>query len=626
MNSSTTARERYQARLEETLQIRKRLAERNSLFVVIRTALFLISAVLLASGYLVVNDTSWLVIAGWCFAALFLIAITIHEHLRLSDVSATRKSRLYERMLARLDRRWKDFAPIQVPGNVRSALADDLDLFGTGSLWHLLALPSTGFGRATLFHWLLNIPSPTDWQARQAAVRELSELSAEREDILDRIASISDGQEDATELANWASGPGWLPSHRVAHGLSMIGPACVIAGMLCLIVLSSLRTSNQPLAWTGLSLLAAGFGINMLLTLGWGSWMHGIFVKVTGANRDAQQLSIIFDDIAKLPGTSAKVTRWRTLAGEGDQCAVSGFRQLLWCVRLANLQRDPLLYIVYLVLQLTFAWDFRVMESLERWQVRFGNAASSWFDALGECEAVIASATLADEYPDWCYPSTNMPSGIALHATGMGHLLLPDSQRVTNDVTLATNKPLLLVTGSNMAGKSTLLRSLGLNQVLARCGSPVCATAFESPLFELATSIRVRDSLQEGVSFFMAELKRLKEVVELAKQFRDSPGPSVLFLLDEILQGTNSRERQIAVMKVVDRLLSYGAVGAISTHDLEMADQPDILRVSQVVHFREFFESVDGREQMRFDYRMRPGPTPTTNALKLLAIVGLEDD
>ncbi len=197
---------------------------------------------------------------------------------------------------------------------------------------------------------------------------------------------------------------------------------------------------------------------------------------------------------------------------------------------------------------------------------------------------------------------------------------------MSNDVTLERRQPLLLVTGSNMAGKSTLLRSLGLNQILARSGGPVCAREFRSPLFELATSICVRDSLKEGVSFFMAELKRLKEVVDIAQQADRSKSthPPVMFLLDEILQGTNSRERQIAVMKVIQRLLDCHAIGAISTHDLELADQSDIQTFSQIVHFREYFETVEGVQKMRFDYVMRPGPTPTTNALKLLSMVGLD--
>jgi DNA mismatch repair ATPase MutS len=388
--------------------------------------------------------------------------------------------------------------------------------------------------------------------------------------------------------------------------------------------------------WIAAALLSGGFAINFLLTLGWGSWLHDIFVRVTGSNRDAQKLRVVFERIGSLPGSSSRIVQLRERASLGEQAAANGFRKLLWRVRMANLQRDPLLYLVYLMLQLVFAWDFRVMESLERWQVRYGSASHDWFTALGECEALIAGATLADEYRQWCFPEPNTDPEIVFKATALGHPLLPDGQRVPNDICLRRREPLLLVTGSNMAGKSTLLRAMGLNQILARSGAPICAASCQTPLFELATSIRVRDSLQEGVSFFMAELKRLKEVVDIGEHAATMRGSSaarhddqvapVLFLLDEILQGTNSRERQIAVIKVVERLLECGAVGAISTHDLELADQPDVQRISQIVHFRESFESVDGVERMRFDYLMRPGPTPTTNALKLLSLVGLARD
>ena len=206
---------------------------------------------------------------------------------------------------------------------------------------------------------------------------------------------------------------------------------------------------------------------------------------------------------------------------------------------------------------------------------------------------------------------------------GLGHPLLSDSKRVINDVRIAESHPLLLVTGSNMAGKSTLLRSLGINIVLGRLGSPVAAQQWRGPNCELASSIRVQDSLQDGVSFFMAELKRLRAIVDATRENQVGLGRTTMVLLDEILQGTNSRERQIAVEQVLEQLVELGAMVVTSTHDLELAGCPGIERISQVVHFREYFEKTGEGEQMRFDYKMRPGVTPTTNALKLLEMVGL---
>jgi DNA mismatch repair ATPase MutS len=270
------------------------------------------------------------------------------------------------------------------------------------------------------------------------------------------------------------------------------------------------------------------------------------------------------------------------------------------------------------------------MEGLERWKERFGHRAAGWLDALGSTEALLSAATIADENPSWCFPrfltpSNHPPAASPWVVHALGHPLLADTQRVTNDYSWDPSRPIHLVTGSNMAGKSTWLRCLGLNQVLARLGSPICAADSVGVPLDLATSMRVQDNLHDGVSFFMAELKRLREIVEHCRSNQALQRPT-LCLLDEILQGTNSRERQIAVLRVVEKLMALQAWIAISTHDLELADQDQLKQRSTVVHFRERFETRSGERTMVFDYRMHPGATPTTNALALLEWVGLDAD
>lgn len=210
-----------------------------------------------------------------------------------------------------------------------------------------------------------------------------------------------------------------------------------------------------------------------------------------------------------------------------------------------------------------------------------------------------------------------------IEARQLGHPLL-NHQRVCNDVTVGPPGTVLLVTGSNMSGKSTLLRSIGANVVLAQMGSVVCAQSLRLSPLRIETSMRIADSLADGVSFFMAELKRLKEVVDAAQQIRQKSGQTMLFLLDEILQGTNSQERQIAVSRVVRKLIDEQAIGAISTHDLDLATTPELREACHTVHFSEQFGTVDGKQQMTFDYQMRPGLSTSTNALKLLEMVGLK--
>jgi len=229
---------------------------------------------------------------------------------------------------------------------------------------------------------------------------------------------------------------------------------------------------------------------------------------------------------------------------------------------------------------------------------------------------------LAYDHPDWTFPEVDA-SATSIEASGLGHPLLPGAARISNDVQLGAEGSFLLITGSNMSGKSTLLRSIGVNVVLAQAGGPVCASKLRLPPVKLATSIRVRDSLEDGVSFYMAELMRLKEIVDEAVAFGGRPDRALVYLLDEILQGTNSQERRIAVEQVLSHLVKHGAIGAISTHDLDLAASDALEGQFLPVHFRETLHDHDAEHRMTFDYKLREGVATTTNALKLLEMVGL---
>jgi DNA mismatch repair ATPase MutS len=284
---------------------------------------------------------------------------------------------------------------------------------------------------------------------------------------------------------------------------------------------------------------------------------------------------------------------------------------------------QPLLYLPFLILQLVILWDFRIINWLDRWRSRHIGNVQVWLKSVGKLEAILSAVAIAEEYPNWVLPSTDVPKGILSHANSIGHPLIQDASRVCNDLMIQENHPVLLITGSNMAGKSTLMRTLGVNIALSRIGAPVCATSFACQPLELATSIRVRDSLADGVSFFMAELLRLKKVVDYVATNKTELNRRSLVILDEILQGTNSQERQIAVSHIIQKLLQFEPLLMVSTHDLQLADMEGFVNTSQIIHFREHFIEQDGKSQMRFDYRLYPGVAPTTNALKLLDLVGL---
>jgi DNA mismatch repair ATPase MutS len=260
-------------------------------------------------------------------------------------------------------------------------------------------------------------------------------------------------------------------------------------------------------------------------------------------------------------------------------------------------------------------WSTQLALAIESWRVAYGDRLASWLAAAGEFEALCALAGYAYERPADAFPEI-LDSGRLFDATALGHPLLPEDRCVRNDVRIGDGCRALVVSGSNMSGKSTLLRSIGTNAVLALAGAPVCARRLSLSPLSIGASIRVNDSLQQGTSRFYAEIKRLYQIVELARE----PRP-VLFLLDEVLHGTNSHDRRIGAEAVVRGLLEHGAVGLLTTHDLELAKIADQGQGEVAnVHFEDHLE--DG--EIRFDYRLRSGVVRKSNALELMRAVGLE--
>ena len=262
---------------------------------------------------------------------------------------------------------------------------------------------------------------------------------------------------------------------------------------------------------------------------------------------------------------------------------------------------------------------FVLAVAIDRWRTRYAGAVATWLHAAGELEAFAALATYAYEHPADPFPVMVEPAPL-FEAAALGHPLIPETTAVTNDVALGGTHPhLLLVSGSNMSGKSTLLRAIGVNVVLALSGAPVRAGALRLSPMALGTSLRVDDSLQAGRSRFYAEILRIRAIVDLTRD-ADHPAP-VVFLLDEMLAGTNSHDRRIGAEAIIRTLIANGAIGLVTTHDLALADVvPSLGALAANVHFED--RIVDGA--MVFDYRMRPGIVEHSNALALMRAIGLE--
>jgi DNA mismatch repair ATPase MutS len=335
-----------------------------------------------------------------------------------------------------------------------------------------------------------------------------------------------------------------------------------------------------------------------------------------GGGQDALgRYGAIFEHAVAAPAGSARLTQLlERLSAEG-QPAPACMRRLNRILGLAELRRGAA--ILHFPMQALTLWDFHVLFALERWRRASGSRVRIWLDALAELDALAQLASLRRDHPDWAVPEIQPVRDIT--AEGIGHPLIPDDRRIANDVTVGPPGTVLLITGSNMSGKSTLLRSIGLNVVLAQAGSCVCARRLVLPESDLQTCIRVQDSLERGQSYFMASLARLKGVVDAAEHEREDR--VLVYLLDEILQGTNSLERSLAVRAVARHLLDAGAIGATTTHDLSLAAEEPMKSAGQFFHFSEILEP-DGT--MRFDYVLKPGLATSRNALRLMQMIGIE--
>jgi hypothetical protein len=337
--------------------------------------------------------------------------------------------------------------------------------------------------------------------------------------------------------------------------------------------------------------------------------------KVLSAVEDpASALGVLSMLVERLEGetfASARlVSLQQSLVSEGE----SASRQIRRLIRLVNFldARRNQLFIPFAALAL---WGTQFAFAIESWRQRSGPHVPGWISAVAELDALLAIATYAFEHPNDPFP-TLRDEGVIYDAEGVGHPLIPAGRVVRNDVRFGDEIHLLVVSGSNMSGKSTFLRAVGINAVLAFAGAPVCARKLELSLFAVAASIRIQDSLQEGISHFYAEILRLRQVLELT-----SSSTPVLFLLDEILHGTNSHDRRIGAEAVVRGLVDRGAVGFITTHDLALSKLADAMDGSAAnVHFED--QIVDGKIQ--FDYVMRDGVVKKSNALDLMRSIGLE--
>ena len=588
---------------------------------IVRGALLLVCFLLLGLGIAQAYGlgNGWYLILAAVFVVFVMVAL-YHENLQQRMHRGNLLIKMHLESLARCRRQWDQIKvpALEIP-KWFIPISNDLDLLGSSSIYKLIGIARTPLGTSKLKNWIIEGAFDAEVESRQQAVAELSPQQDWRLKFRLECEQLASSQSGPSQFIDWCESPNWF-----AQGHQWILWAARVTAVLSLIGLAGLLTGLIPLTIAGPALILIAVA-NFFMSVWRAGSIHEVFNRVSSRSNDAAHYVRLFDMVADYPAKCGKLQQLQQRlqrTGSGAQAKMQRLGLLVW---LANIRRNGMMFVVYVVFEFLFFWDVHALNWLENWKAENGKRARDWFDDLAEVEALSALAKLAADNPAWVFPvvkSVDSADQVCVSGKQVGHPLL-DESRVNNDVEVGPPGTVLLVTGSNMSGKSTLLRSLGANIVLAQMGSVVCADAMTLPPIRIETSMRIADSLADGVSFFMAELKRLKEIVDTAKAHSHDNPRRLLFLLDEILQGTNSRERQIAVSRVVRKLIDEQAIGAISTHDLDLAKTDELAQACRTVHFSEQFVVRDGKEVMTFDYRMKPGIAETTNALKLLELVGL---
>jgi MutS domain V len=588
------ARSVYSQRLSVLESERSSLRRKDRLFGLSKlafAAVAVVSALALARAY--PGLLAWALLPALLFVALWIA----HERLLRTLGKSTRLEEFYRSGFARLDDKWAGHGDSgQRFLDAKHLYARDLDIFGAGSLYERISQAASAPGQHTLADWLLRPAEPNEIAQRQDAIREL----VPRLDLREQLALAADAIHEGTPeaLTRWAESrettvPGWL---------------LYAAPPLGLLWLSSmfywLATSN----YTWFVLLSF---VNVALT-----------TKFIGAIKraavDVFQISPLLGSLHRVlavyetqpfhaPRLIALTAAVRSEGLAPSRAIAKLERNLEWLESSDN-------WFVKLVNRFIF-WTPLCMLAIEAWRRRHGSRMRAWLASVGDFEALSSLATFAYERPACSFPTlhTNVP---ALAAKGLTHPLLPLATAVPNDVLLDAAHPLIIVSGPNMAGKSTLLRAVGLNAVLAQCGAPVCCSSLALSPLAVGASITVQDSLQSGLSRFYAEIQRLKQITDLA----DGPQPT-LFLLDELLSGTNSHDRRVGTEALLRGLLARNAIGLITTHDLALTEIAQALDNDAAnMHFGDRFSA----GELHFDYKLTPGIADSTNALQLMRSIGLE--
>lgn len=565
---------------------------------ILRLALFIAG---IAGVYFFFNQTT-LLIAGICltFLPLFIL-VKIHNRFFIRKEWLETQAHIIQEELQALSGDYSSFEDGKEYVNPEHPYSFDLDIFGRRSLFQSINRTCTFFGKNRLAKWLQNhLHEKTSIEKRQEMVREISEHTLFREQF--RVAGLVHHSQssDAEKIQAWSQSPA-----QYLHA------GWVKAFIWGVPVINSLLLITSLAGWTSFSWLGLSFGI--FLVLSFGIIKRATYIQETygkqlkSLNGYARLIALAKAEDWKSAGMQELMERFNL----NGQSPVQALQQLSKELDRLDLRNNQFLYVL---LEGSIFFQLQEIVRIERWKARYGQHISKWLETVGELDALCSLGTFAYNHPQYTYPElTEKP--FCFLATQMGHPLMPASQCVKNDATIPSRPFFLIITGANMAGKSTYLRTIGVNYLLACIGAPVCCERLKLYPNQLITSLRTSDSLSDNESYFFAELKRLKRIIDLLNQ-----GQQLFIILDEILKGTNSMDKQKGSFDLIRQFMQLKANGIIATHDLLLG--------SLIKQFPEeirnyCFEADIKENELTFSYKLREGVAQNMNACFLMKKMGI---
>lgn len=594
MNPENHYTERLSLTAGQLQQVKKQIFRISML----RLALFIAG---IAGLYFFFNQTTLLII---CICLTFLplfILVKIHNRFFIRKEWLETQARIIQEELQALSGDYSSFEDGKEYVNPKHPYSFDLDIFGRRSLFQSINRTCTFFGKNRLAKWLQNhLHEKTSIEKRQEMVREISEHTLFREQF--RVAGlVHHGQSsDAEKIQAWSQSPA-----QYLHA------GWVKAFIWGVPVINSLLLITSLAGWTSFSWLGLSFGIFLVLSF-------GIIKRATYIQETYGKQLKSLNGYARLIAL-AKAENWKSAGMQelmerfnlNGQSPIQALQQLSKELDRLDLRNNQFLYVL---LEGSIFFQLQEIVRIERWKARYGQHISKWLETVGELDALCSLGTFAYNHPQYTYPEL-AENPFCFLATQMGHPLMPASQCVKNDATIPSRPFFLIITGANMAGKSTYLRTIGVNYLLACIGAPVCCERLKLYPNQLITSLRTSDSLSDNESYFFAELKRLKRIIDLLNQ-----GQQLFIILDEILKGTNSMDKQKGSFDLIRQFMQLKANGIIATHDLLLGSL--IKQFPEEIRNYCFEADIKGNE-LTFSYKLREGVAQNMNACFLMKKMGI---